>query len=40
MEWEGVAALLVRAHDHNIKVTNAADLALAQAILAAREEGR
>jgi len=40
MEWQGVAALLVRAHDHNIKVTNAADLGLAQAILAAREEGR
>ena len=40
MEWQGVAALLVRAHDHNIKVTNAADLGLAQDILAAREEGR
>jgi 2-C-methyl-D-erythritol 4-phosphate cytidylyltransferase len=39
MEWQGVTALLVRAHDHNIKVTNAADLGLAQAILAAREEG-
>jgi 2-C-methyl-D-erythritol 4-phosphate cytidylyltransferase len=38
MEWDGVAALLVRARDHNIKVTNAADLGLAQAILAAREE--
>jgi 2-C-methyl-D-erythritol 4-phosphate cytidylyltransferase len=38
MEWEGVAALLVRALDHNIKVTSAADLGLAQAILAAREE--
>jgi 2-C-methyl-D-erythritol 4-phosphate cytidylyltransferase len=38
MEWEGVAALLVRACDHNIKVTNAADLGLAQAILAARAE--
>jgi 2-C-methyl-D-erythritol 4-phosphate cytidylyltransferase len=37
MEWEGVAALLVRARDHNIKVTSAADLGLAQAILAARE---
>jgi 2-C-methyl-D-erythritol 4-phosphate cytidylyltransferase len=38
MEWDGVAALLIQARDHNIKVTNAADLGLAQAILAARED--
>jgi 2-C-methyl-D-erythritol 4-phosphate cytidylyltransferase len=37
MEWEGVAARLIEARDSNFKVTSAADLALAQAILQARE---
>jgi 2-C-methyl-D-erythritol 4-phosphate cytidylyltransferase len=36
MEWQGFAALLVPAQDSNIKVTSAADLRLAQAILRAR----
>ncbi len=38
MEWQGVSAQLVEARDSNIKVTSAADLALAQAILDARED--
>lgn len=33
MEWQGHAALLVQAHDSNLKITTAADLALLQAIL-------
>lgn len=33
MEWAGHAALLVQAHDSNIKITTATDLALLQAIL-------
>ncbi|HEY6453356.1 MAG TPA: 2-C-methyl-D-erythritol 4-phosphate cytidylyltransferase [Steroidobacteraceae bacterium] len=37
MEWQGEAVLLVEARDANIKVTSAADLLLAQAILHARE---
>jgi 2-C-methyl-D-erythritol 4-phosphate cytidylyltransferase len=40
MEWQGVAAQLVEARDSNIKVTSAADLALAQAILNSREDLR
>jgi 2-C-methyl-D-erythritol 4-phosphate cytidylyltransferase len=36
MEWQGLSAQLVQAHDGNLKVTNASDLALAEAILAAR----
>jgi 2-C-methyl-D-erythritol 4-phosphate cytidylyltransferase len=36
MEWQGLSARLVLARDANLKVTNAADLALAEAILAAR----
>lgn len=36
MEWQGQPARLVAAEDSNIKVTNAADLRLAQAILQAR----
>ena len=36
MEWQGHAALLVEARDSNIKITTAADLLLAQAILRAR----
>lgn len=36
MEWQGLSARLVQARDANLKVTNAADLALAEAILAAR----
>lgn len=39
MEWMGLSAQLVPAADSNFKVTNAADLALAAAILRAREEG-
>jgi len=38
MEWQGVAARLIEARDMNIKITSAADLALARAILTAREE--
>jgi 2-C-methyl-D-erythritol 4-phosphate cytidylyltransferase len=40
MEWMGQSAQLVAATDSNFKVTHAADLALAAAILQAREEGR
>lgn len=36
MEWRGVSAQLIQARDANIKVTGAADLLLAQAILQAR----
>jgi len=36
MEWQGHAARLVQACDSNLKITNTADLALAEAILAAR----
>jgi 2-C-methyl-D-erythritol 4-phosphate cytidylyltransferase len=36
MEWQGSPARLVAARDSNFKITNAADLALAEAILAAR----
>ncbi len=39
MEWTGLSAQLVAAVDSNFKVTSAADLALAAAILRAREEG-
>jgi 2-C-methyl-D-erythritol 4-phosphate cytidylyltransferase len=39
MEWQGVRARLIEARDANIKVTGAADLLLAQAILRMREEG-
>lgn len=39
MEWQGVSARLVAAHDSNIKITGAADLLLAQAILLARQGG-
>ena len=38
MEWQGLSARLVPAHDSNLKVTSAADLALAEAILAARRK--
>jgi 2-C-methyl-D-erythritol 4-phosphate cytidylyltransferase len=38
MEWQGVCAQLIAALDANIKVTSAADLLLAQAILRARED--
>lgn len=37
MEWQGVSARLIEARDTNIKITNAADLLLARAILRARE---
>ncbi len=36
MEWQGHAALLVQAHDSNLKITTATDLLLAQAILRQR----
>lgn len=36
MEWQGHPACLVQARDSNLKITNTADLALAEAILAAR----
>jgi 2-C-methyl-D-erythritol 4-phosphate cytidylyltransferase len=36
MEWQGHSACLVQARDSNLKITNTADLALAEAILAAR----
>jgi 2-C-methyl-D-erythritol 4-phosphate cytidylyltransferase len=39
MEWMGLSGQLVPAADSNFKVTSAADLALAAAILRAREEG-
>jgi 2-C-methyl-D-erythritol 4-phosphate cytidylyltransferase len=39
MEWQGVRALLVQAADSNIKITNRADLAVAEAILADRSGG-
>ena len=38
MEWAGFSARLVAARDSNLKVTSAADLALAAAILSARGE--
>jgi 2-C-methyl-D-erythritol 4-phosphate cytidylyltransferase len=38
MEWIGIAAQLIEARDSNIKVTSASDLALATAILRAREQ--
>jgi 2-C-methyl-D-erythritol 4-phosphate cytidylyltransferase len=38
MEWAGFSARLVAARDSNLKVTSAADLALAAAILDARGE--
>ena len=37
MEWQGVSAQLVESRDANIKVTSAADLLLANAILTARK---
>lgn len=37
MEWQGIPARLIEARDTNIKITNAADLLLARAILRARE---
>jgi 2-C-methyl-D-erythritol 4-phosphate cytidylyltransferase len=37
MEWQGVSARLIEARDGNIKITNAADLLLARAILRTRE---
>lgn len=37
MEWRGVSARLIEARDSNIKITNAADLTLAHAILRARQ---
>jgi 2-C-methyl-D-erythritol 4-phosphate cytidylyltransferase len=37
MEWQGVSARLVEARDTNIKITNAADLVLARAILRTRQ---
>jgi len=36
MEWQGVSARLIEARDTNIKVTGAADLLLARAVLEAR----
>jgi 2-C-methyl-D-erythritol 4-phosphate cytidylyltransferase len=39
MEWQGVQAWLVQAADTNIKITNRADLAVAEAILAERSRG-
>ncbi|HLK71249.1 MAG TPA: 2-C-methyl-D-erythritol 4-phosphate cytidylyltransferase, partial [Steroidobacteraceae bacterium] len=36
MEWQGASARLVAARDSNLKITTAADLAFAEAILAAR----
>jgi 2-C-methyl-D-erythritol 4-phosphate cytidylyltransferase len=36
MEWQGHAALLVQAHDSNIKITTATDLPLLEAILRQR----
>mgnify|MGYP001325762912 CR=1 FL=1 len=39
MEWEGVRALLVHAADGNIKITNRADLVVAEAILTGRRGG-
>ncbi|HEX4024468.1 MAG TPA: 2-C-methyl-D-erythritol 4-phosphate cytidylyltransferase [Steroidobacteraceae bacterium] len=38
MEWQGLSARLVAARDGNLKVTSASDLALAEAILAARRK--
>jgi 2-C-methyl-D-erythritol 4-phosphate cytidylyltransferase len=37
MEWQGVSARLVEARDSNIKITSAADLVLARAILRTRQ---
>jgi 2-C-methyl-D-erythritol 4-phosphate cytidylyltransferase len=37
MEWQGVSARLIEARDSNIKITNAADLTLARAILRGRQ---
>ncbi len=39
MEWQGVSARLVEARDTNVKITSAADLLLARAVLQARESG-
>jgi len=39
MEWQGAAALLVEAVDGNIKITNRADLVIAEAMLAGRDGG-
>jgi 2-C-methyl-D-erythritol 4-phosphate cytidylyltransferase len=39
MEWQGVSARLIAALDSNIKITGAADLLLARAILQARQGG-
>jgi 2-C-methyl-D-erythritol 4-phosphate cytidylyltransferase len=36
MEWQGQMALLIAAHDQNIKITRHADLALAESILRQR----
>jgi 2-C-methyl-D-erythritol 4-phosphate cytidylyltransferase len=38
MEWQGLSAQLIEARDANFKVTTAADLLLAQAVLSARED--
>ena len=38
MEWQGLSARLVQARDSNLKVTNESDLALAEAIMAARRK--
>ncbi len=37
LEWQGHAPLLIEGSTSNIKVTTAADLALAESLLAARE---
>jgi 2-C-methyl-D-erythritol 4-phosphate cytidylyltransferase len=38
MEWQGVQARLIEARDTNMKITSAADLVLARAVLRARRE--
>lgn len=38
MEWQGIRARLVEARDSNFKITSAADLVLARAVLRARRE--
>jgi len=40
MEWQGVSARLIEARDTNVKITSAADLLLARAVLQARETGQ
>jgi 2-C-methyl-D-erythritol 4-phosphate cytidylyltransferase len=40
MEWQGVAARLIEARDTNLKITSAADLLLARAILQLRQEAK